>query len=199
MSAPPVEAKPALAALARQALAQDESAARTLVAELYPLVMKIVRAHRPRRLDEEDLAQMVFGRIFAHLEQYSGGVPLEHWVSRIAVNTCLNALRAEQRRPEVRHADLTEEEEAVVEKLAASRPADDPAERVAARDLAQRLLERLSPADRLLLTLLDLEGCSVDEVRQRTGWNQSLIKVRAFRARRKLRGQLHELLEGGKR
>lgn len=199
MSAPLDEAGPDLSALVQRALAQDESAARTLVEQLYPLVMKIVRAHRPRRLDEEDLAQMVFGRVFAYLEQYSGGVPLEHWVSRITVNTCLNALRAEYRRPELRQADLSEEEAAVVEKLAATQPVDDPSERVAARDLAGKLLERLSPADRLLLTLLDLEGCSVDEVRQRTGWNQSVIKVRAFRARRKLRGQLHELLEGGKR
>jgi RNA polymerase sigma-70 factor (ECF subfamily) len=73
--------------------------------------------------------------------------------------------------------------------------AADPAEQVAARDLAHKLLERLEPPDRLLLSLLDLEGRSVAEVRQVTGWNSSRIKVRAFRARRKLRQQLEKLME----
>src|SRR5204862_3199178 len=92
----------------------DEEAARALVRELYPLVMKIVRSHLPRRTDEEDLAQMVFGKVFAHLEQYAGAVPFEHWVSRVAVNTCLNQLRSEKCRPEVRWADLNEEEAAAL-------------------------------------------------------------------------------------
>src|SRR3989442_13532666 len=94
----------------------DEEAARALVCELYPLVMKIVRSHLPRRTDEEDLAQMVFAKIFAHLEQYSGAVPFEHWVSRVAVNTCLNQLRAEKCRPELRWADLNAAEDEALEK-----------------------------------------------------------------------------------
>ena len=92
--------------------AGDEVAARALVGHLYPLVIKLVRAHRPRRTAEEDLAQEVFMKMFARLSQYEGrdGVPFEHWVSRVAVTTCLDALRAEMRRPELRWADLTETE-----------------------------------------------------------------------------------------
>ena len=176
-----------LADLAARAAQQDEEAARALVRGLYPLVIKIVRAHLPRRTDEEDLAQMVFGRVFAHLGQYSGGVPIEHWVSRIAVNCCWNALRAERRRPELRVADLTEQEAEVVEKVLTAEVEAGPAEQVAARDLVSRLLGTLSPADRLLLQRLDFEGRSVEEVRRETGWSTSLIKVRAFRARRRLR------------
>src|SRR5215475_13555758 len=108
---------PACVARARQG---DEDAARALLNHLYPLVISVVRGHLPRRMSEEDLAQVIFVKVFAKLDQFSGTVPLAHWVSRIAVNTCLNALQAEKIRPEVRWADLTEEEEHVIRSLAAT-------------------------------------------------------------------------------
>ena len=177
----------------------DEEAARALVCELYPLVMKIVRSHLPRRTDEEDLAQMVFAKIFAHLRQYSGAVPFEHWVSRVAVNTCLNQLRAEKCRPELRWADLNQDEAETLEKVAARAKEPDPFEQLAARELAHKMLETLSPKDRLILTMLDLEERSVGEIRELTGWNASLIKVRAFRARKKLRKQFAKILKEERR
>ena len=173
----------------------DEEAARAVVRELYPLIMKIVRSHLPRRTDEEDLAQVVFSKVFAHLDQYSGTVPFEHWVSRVAVNTCLNALRAEKCRPELRWADLSEDEAEMMEKVVAAPREPDLAEQLTARELARRMLETLVPRDRLILTLLDLEEHSVEEVRARTGWSASLIKVRAFRARAKLRKQFSRMME----
>jgi RNA polymerase sigma-70 factor (ECF subfamily) len=86
-------------ALVKAALQNDDEAARALVRQLYPLVSKIVRAHRPRRTQEEDLCQMIFIKVFQRLSQFSGKVPLEHWVSRVAVNTCLNQIEAEKIRP----------------------------------------------------------------------------------------------------
>src|SRR5262245_61741136 len=74
----------------------NQDAARELMDRLYPLVLKLVRAYLPRRASEEDLVQTVFMKIFANLRQYSGQVPVEHWVSRIAVNTCLNEIKAEK-------------------------------------------------------------------------------------------------------
>src|SRR4029077_21123772 len=107
-------------ALVKAALAHDDEAARELVRRLYPLVAQMVRAHRPRRTSEEDLSQMIFIKMFQRLPQFSGKVPLEHWVSRIAVNMCLNQIQSEKVRPEIRHADLSEEEAAVVENLSTS-------------------------------------------------------------------------------
>src|SRR6202045_2998085 len=89
---------------------RDDDAARALFHHLYPLVIKVVRSHLPRRMSEEDLTQTVFMKVFANLDQYSAKAPLEHWVSRIAVNTCIKALRAEKVRPELRWADLSKEE-----------------------------------------------------------------------------------------
>ena len=188
-----------MAACLERVRQSDEEAARALVRELFPLVMKIVRSHLPRRTDEEDLAQMVFAKIFARLGQYLGAVPFEHWVSRVAVNTCLNQLRAEKCRPELRWADLNPEEAETLEKVVARAKGPDPAEHLAARELAHKMLETLSPKDRLILTMLDLEERSVEEIRELTGWNASLIKVRAFRARVKLRKQFARMLKEERR
>src|SRR5262245_13831242 len=107
-----------LAEWVARARQQDEAAARVLMDHLYPVVLKLVRARLPRRMSEEDLVQAVFIKVFANLGQYEGKVPLKHWVSRIAVNTCLSALKAEKSRPELRWADLSEDQQRVVESLA---------------------------------------------------------------------------------
>src|ERR1043166_7981830 len=146
---------------------RDEDAARSLLNQLYPLVIKLVRAHLPRRTSEEDLAQGIFMKVFAKIEQCSGTVPFEHWVSRIAVNTCLNQLQAEKIRPELRWADLSEEEERVLECLPSTAgELRHPDEQVAAKDLVDRLLAKLSPEDRLVISLINLEGYSNEEVKK---------------------------------
>jgi RNA polymerase sigma-70 factor (ECF subfamily) len=182
-------------ALVQAALQHDDEAARALVQRLYPLVAKIVRAHRPRRTAEEDLCQMIFIRVFQKLSQFSGKVPLEHWVSRIAVNTCLNQIQSEKVRPELRHADLSEEERAVVENLATSSEELAPDQRFASRQLVEHLLAALKPVERLAIDLLYLQGRSVNEIRKITGWSVALIKVRAFRARQKMKDQLGRMKE----
>jgi RNA polymerase sigma-70 factor (ECF subfamily) len=176
---------------------QEERAATDFVRELYPLVLKIVRSHLPRRASEEDLCQVVFIKILSNIGQYSGKVPVEHWVSRIAINTCLNALKAESIRPELRWSDLGPEQAALLENLPADRGAPDPSDSAAARDLVERMLAALKPQDRLLITMLHLEGYSMEDVRQATGWSIPTIKVRAFRARRKLQQIFHDLNRQG--
>src|SRR5436853_6928387 len=124
-------------ALGQAALQHDDVAARTLVRQLYPLVAKVVKAHRPRRTAEEDLCQMIFIKVFQKLSQFYGKVPLEHWVSRVAVNTCLNQIESEKVRPELRHADLSEEEQAVIENLASSSDELAPDRQLASRQLVE--------------------------------------------------------------
>jgi RNA polymerase sigma-70 factor, ECF subfamily len=173
---------------------RDEDAARLLFHHLYPLVIKIVRSHLPKRMGEEDLAQTVFMKVFANLDQYAGQAPLEHWVSRIAVNTCIKALRAEKIRPEVRWADLGEDEAQTLDWLASSNEDLHPDHSLASRDLVEKLLDGLNPKDRLVISLMNLEGRSIEEVNQITGWSHAVIKVRAFRARAKLRKSLEKLM-----
>jgi len=168
---------------------QDPEAARVLVERLYPQIIRIVRSHLPVRAAEEDLAQEVFAKLFARLHQYEErrGVPFAHWVSRLAVRTCLDALRAERRRPEVRWADLPDEQAEWLQFMLADETAPPDASPASALELLEKLLAQLPPADRFLLHALDLEEKPVKEIAALTGWSMTLVKVRAFRARRKLR------------
>ena len=173
--------------------AGDQSAARDLVEQLYPQVIKIVRRRLPRWVGEEDLSQEIFLKMFSRLEQYRGDVPFPHWVSRIAVTTCIDHLRKQKRRPELRWADLSEEEAQVLDAVTADNNAEVAGESLAARELLDKLMAQLKPDDQLVLQLMDLEQKTMAEVSEITGWNTTLIKVRAFRARRKLQTLLKKL------
>jgi RNA polymerase sigma-70 factor (ECF subfamily) len=173
----------------------DEKAVLDIFNYMYPHVAKLVQANLPVRESAEDLIQQVCVKVTTHLNQFSGKVPLLHWVSRIAVNTCLNQIRHEKRRPEVRLADLSEDEAAVVEHLAHSSTEISASEQVASRELVEKLLDTLKPKDRLLMRLMYLEGRGLEDISAATGWNKALIKVRAFRARAQLRKRYSLLMK----
>ena len=124
---------------------------------------------------------------------------MEGWLTRIATNTCLNMLRSASRRPELVTPNLTEDETDWLETVSDSSRGQslNAEQKVIVADLAERLLETLSPEDRLALTMIDGEGASVNEVAEVTGWSESKVKVRAFRARKKAREALEKLI--GKR
>jgi RNA polymerase sigma factor (sigma-70 family) len=164
----------------------DQTAAQTLVSQLYPLVLRIVRNHLPRREAEEDLCQEVFLKIFSKAHQFRSDVPFEHWVSRIAVNTCIDHLRKQKNRPEYRWSDFSEEQQAALSNLREGvtlPPERSPDE---LRDLLYRIMALLKPDEKLVIQLMYLEERSVAEVSNLTGWKASKIKVTAFRARQKL-------------
>jgi RNA polymerase sigma factor (sigma-70 family) len=174
----------------------DQEAAQALIRRLYPTIIRSVRSHLPRSSSEEDLVQAVFAKLFKHLNQFSGSVPLEHWVSRITVNTCLSQLSREKRRRELRMSDLSEEEEAVVQDLLRS---DEELELHRTRDaqaVLEKLLASLRPEERLVITLLHLEERSIEEISQLLGWSISRVKVKAFRARNKMRRLWSMLVRG---
>jgi len=136
---------------------------------------------------------MIFIKMFQKLPQFSGKVPLEHWVSRIAINTCLNQIQSEKVRPEVRQADLSEDEAAVVQNLSRTSEELGPDKQFASRQLVEHLLEALKPVERLVIDLHYLQGRTVDEIKAITGWSTPLIKVRAFRARQKMKQHLDRI------
>ena len=111
---------------------------------------------------------------------------------RLTVRTCYDFLRGHQRNRESAFSDLTEPENDWLERFvtqpeAATENAD------AARLLIARVLERLSPPARLVITLLEIEDRSVKEIAALTGWSVPLVKVRAFRARAEMRKILARL------
>jgi RNA polymerase sigma-70 factor (ECF subfamily) len=177
--------------------AGDERAATSLVEHLHPLVRRWVRNHLPRRESEDDLAQQALIKVFQKLDSYEprAGVPFEHWVSRLTVRTCLDALRAERSRPEWRMADLAEGEAEWMDFLLqrqAEMPTHDQGD---SKAVVGRLLSTLSAPDRLVLTLLDLEQRSTAEIAELTGWSRPMVKMRAMRARYKLRQTARHLMK----
>src|ERR1700760_2443407 len=117
-----------------------EDAAEELIRHLYPFISRIVRLHLPRRDHEEDLVQEILMKTFSRLHQFKGDAPITHWVSRLALTTCLDKLR-----PEIRRADLTLEESDIFDENWLSGTTPDATGAIAARDLVDKILSTLSP------------------------------------------------------
>ncbi|MFO1483391.1 MAG: sigma-70 family RNA polymerase sigma factor [Verrucomicrobiaceae bacterium] len=171
----------------------DEGSARALVESFYPFVASLIRRHVADAGCVEDLAQQIFAKCFAKASQWDASKPLEPWLARITINQCRDHYRARRVRPELRWSDLTEgEQEALQATQIAAEPKADTLNDES-RSLMLRLLDTLNADDRMVLSLLHLEGKSTDEIAALTGWSRTLVKVRAFRARRKLRTAFEQL------
>lgn len=181
----------------RAARAGDESAFSEIVRRHSPRVFRTASRFLRRREQVEEAAQDTFLKAFTELDSFEERGSFEGWLARIATNTCLNIVRAASRRPELTVSDLTEDQAAWLDGRTASAAAErherEERGRVAA-DLADRVLGTLAPEDRMVLTLMDGEDAPVREVAEATGWSESKVKVRAFRARRRLREALEKLL-----
>jgi RNA polymerase sigma factor (sigma-70 family) len=173
----------------------DEAAAEELIRHLFPVISRIVRTHLPRRDDEKDLVQEILMKTFSKLHQFKGDAPITHWVSRLALTTCLDRLRAQKIRPELRLADLTPEDSETFDAAWLTGSSPDAGDAIAARDLVEKILAPLSPEDRSLILMVDLEGRSLQEIADATGWSISKIKMRLFRIRPQLRQMVNKLEE----
>jgi len=182
--------------LARQAGSGDELAFEEIVRRYGPRVFRIAGRFFRQRSAVEEISQEVFLRAYTQLGTYEGRGSFEGWISRIATNTCLNEIRKAKRHPEFYAADLTDDEENWLEtRLAGSSLSDDYFERgIIAADLADKVLGSISPEDRVILIMLDGEDLPVKEVCEITGWSQSKVKIRAMRARRKLRKTVERMI-----
>ncbi len=184
--------------LARQAQVGDESAFAEIVRRYSPRVFSVAsRFFRQRSLVEE-AAQEVFLKAYTQLGSFEGRGSLEGWLTRIATNTCLNMVRGAKRRPESTVSDLTDDEASWLEHQSAGDGEAPSVENdLVATDLADRVLSVLSPEDQQALLMIDGEDASIKEVAEATGWSESKVKVRAFRARKKVREAMGKLLGHG--
>ena len=180
--------------LARQAQDGDESAFAEIVRRYSPRVFSTAsRFFRQRSLVEE-AAQEVFLKAFTQLGSFEGRGSLEGWLTRIATNTCLNMIRGSKRRPELTVSDLSETEDEWLEQQLSDPGQASVENNLVAADLADRLLSVLSPEDQQALLMIDGEQASIRDVAEATGWSESKVKVRAFRARKKVREAMERLI-----
>ena len=160
----------------------DAASFEPLVEKYSPRVFATARRYARRESEVEDIAQDIWLKAFERLNSFRGEAPFEHWLMRVAVRTCYDALRAHHRNRETTFAELTEPEEDWLDRFV-TQPDAAKEDAEAARLLIARVLEQLSPSARLVITLQEIEERPVKEVAALTGWSVALVKVRAFRAR----------------
>src|SRR5688500_2642296 len=183
--------------LARSAREGDESAFEEIMRRYSPRVFRFASRFFSQRSLVEEAAQEVFLKAFTQLGSFEGRGSMEGWLTRITTNTCLNMLRSTKSRPEMTVSDMTDDESAWMETRLAGSAEESfrSSERsYVAADLAERVSRNLAPDDRLGLTLVDGEDVSIKEVAEMTGWSQSKVKVKAFRARSRMRAEVEKLL-----
>jgi RNA polymerase sigma-70 factor (ECF subfamily) len=167
-------------------LAGDAASFEPLVQKYSPRVFATARRYARRDSEVEDIAQEVWLKAFDKLRSFRGEAPFEHWLMRMTVRTCYDFLRGHQRNRESAFSELSEPEDDWLERFTvAPESVSDNAD--AAKLLVERVLEKLSPEARLVITLLEIEDRSVKEIAELTGWSAPLVKVRAFRARSEMR------------
>src|SRR5688572_6234471 len=170
----------------------DAASFEPLVEKYSPRVFATARRYARRESEVEDIVQEVWLKAFNKLSSFRGDAPFEHWLMRLAVRTCYDFLRGHQRNRESSFTDLSELETDWLDRfVAAPDAASEGAD--AAKQLVARLLEQMSPAGRLIITLLEIEDRSVKEIAELTGWSVPLVKVRAFRARAEMKKLLARL------
>tara|TARA_B100000029_G_scaffold80310_1_gene71672 strand:+ start:1261 stop:1932 length:672 start_codon:yes stop_codon:yes gene_type:complete len=135
----------------------------------------------------EDLAQDTFLKAWRRLDQYRASAPFQHWVSRIAVNVALDHIRRATRR--IKETGFDDLGETPLDWLRSDH-SDRESEKREARELLAHLLKQLTAADRRVITLQSIQGHSVNEISALTGWTPISVRVRAHRARARLRAAL---------
>jgi RNA polymerase sigma-70 factor (ECF subfamily) len=167
-------------------LGGDEAAFARLIRRHEPAVAALAWRFTRDLAEREELVQDVFVEAYFGLDGFRGDAPLEHWLRRIATRVGYRFWkRRSQRGREAPLADLDPP---------APPGETDPA---AAGAAVQALLSRLPPPERLVLTLMYFDDCSVQEIAGRMGWSRAMVKMRAHRARRRLKAiaQREHLLE----
>lgn len=185
------------AELARAAANGDEAAFGEIVRRFSPRVFNFSGRFFRRYDLVEEAAQEVFLKAFTQLRNFEGRGSLEGWLTRITVTTCINILRATKPQNELAVADLTEDEATWMEnRMAAVSSANHRSDedRLIAADLVYRVLETLPAEDSFILQLLEGEGASIRETAAYVGWTESKVKIKAFRARKKMREAIEKLL-----
>lgn len=190
----PQPMEPSESELIAAVLKGDSASFEPLVQRYQARVFATARRYARRESEVEDIVQEVFIKAYQKLGSFRGEAPFEHWLMRLAVRTCYDFLRSHQRNREMAFSELSEPEQDwldrfVTDPSSASEHAD------AARQLVNKILERLSPANRLIITLLEIEDRSVKEISALTGWSVPLVKVRAFRARAEMKKILSKMTQ----
>jgi RNA polymerase sigma-70 factor, ECF subfamily len=173
--------------LVRRAQANDQEAYEELIRRHQQRVFAVAAGILRRHEDIEDIAQQVFIKAYFSLKRFDGRAAFSTWLYRITLNECWDMLRKKKVRPLLYESDLSEEQ---AERVASAESADgagpDIRQRLETRQQVDRLLADLDERDKLMLILKEVEGFSIEEIAEVLDLNANTVKVRLFRARRRV-------------
>src|SRR6516162_5864975 len=176
--------------LVRRAQKDDKQAFEELIRRHQNRVFAVAGGILRRREDVEDISQQVFVKAYFSLKKFDQRAAFSTWLYKITVNECWDLLRKKKVRPLVYEADLSEEQaKQIISSAEKSKDEPDISERLEARQRVERLLDGLDERDRLMLILKEVEGFSIEEIAEVLDLNPNTVKVRLFRARRRVVGQ----------
>jgi RNA polymerase sigma-70 factor (ECF subfamily) len=173
--------------LIRRAQKADKTAFEILVQRHQYRVFAVARGILKRQEDVEDVAQQVFVKAYFSLKKFNQRAAFSTWLYKITVNECWDLLRKRKARPLVYESDFSEDQArqfGATERESNGGP--DTSERMAMRQRLENMLGQLDVRDRAMLVLKEVEGFSVEEIAESLGLNANTVKVRLFRARRKM-------------
>ena len=172
--------------LIKRAQAGDGAAFNEMVLAYRKRTLGTIARLISRPEDVEDVAQEVFLRLYFSLDQLRTAEVFEPWLYRLTVNAAYDYLRKHRRRMESRMSDLSEQQVLLADATAGGKVDLDARQRAQVRETVQALLSAVSEADRILLTLKEVEGLSLKELEKIYRVNENALKVRLFRARQRV-------------
>lgn len=176
--------------LVRRAQREDKEAFEELIRRHQHRVFAVAGGILKRREDMEDIAQQVFVKAYFSLKRFDQRAAFSTWLYKITVNECWDLLRKKKVRPLVYESDLSEEQaKQVITSAEKGKDEPDVSDRLEARQRVERLLQGLDERDRLMLILKEVEGFSIEEIAEVLDLNANTVKVRLFRARRRVVNQ----------
>jgi len=171
--------------LVARTLRGDQSAFAQLIEQYQTPVYNLAYRMLGNAQDAEDAAQETFLRAYAQLKRYARDKKFATWLLSIAAHHCIDRLRRR------RFLWLSMEDEIIGESLASELPEpDDEVLRHESEHEIAGLLERLTPANRLVVVLKYWHDQSIEEIAKTTGDSVSAVKVRLHRARQTLAQEL---------
>lgn len=177
--------------LVRSAQAGDKEAFEELVRRHQHRVFAVAGGILRRREDVEDIAQQVFIKAYFSLKRFDQRAAFSTWLYKITVNECWDLLRKKKVRPLLYESDLNKEQAqqfSASERLESG--AQDVSDKLEAQQRVERLLQGLDERDRMMLILKEVEGFAIEEIAEILELNANTVKVRLFRARRRIVNQV---------
>lgn len=189
-------------ALIREAQAGDRAAFERLVHRYDQDVLRLATHLLRRPEDARDIYQEAFLKAYANLHRFRFECSFYTWLYRIVTNTCLDHLRRRSSRPEDQAPELiAAEPEATAadffDRQPAHRVEGNPERQLLSKEIGKRLAQALgclSPRERVVFTLKHYHGMKLRKIGEVLGTSEETVKNSLFRATRKLRSQLENLL-----